>query len=224
MIEPEFQQNCSAMTQASSSYTDPLVIFLNGTSSAGKTTIAKALQEKAASPFLHIGIDTFLFMLPLQFLFEGKQASLGYEFIRVDDDAGPKVIVRTGYYGKKLNAVKRDTLKNLLQQKFTLIIDEVLFSDDEYVEYAKLLQAHKAYFISVKPPLHVCQERERQRGDRLIGLSRGVYEPTYQNKHYDLEIDSSAISPNDAAEEILDFIAKNPNPSAFTDCFSTVSL
>ncbi|MEV1042213.1 hypothetical protein AB0J01_37190, partial [Streptomyces sp. NPDC050204] len=34
------------------------VIFLNGTSSAGKTTLARAIQEESDEPYLYWGIDT----------------------------------------------------------------------------------------------------------------------------------------------------------------------
>lgn len=36
------------------------IILLNGTSSAGKTTIAQAIQEVMEAPYLHMGIDQFL--------------------------------------------------------------------------------------------------------------------------------------------------------------------
>src|SRR5258708_20337366 len=40
------------------------IIFLNGTSSAGKTSIARLLQEQLPAPYLHIALDTFLNMFP----------------------------------------------------------------------------------------------------------------------------------------------------------------
>ena len=33
------------------------IIYLNGPSSSGKTTLAKALQHAFEKPFLHVGID-----------------------------------------------------------------------------------------------------------------------------------------------------------------------
>ena len=40
------------------------VVLLNGTSSAGKTSIARALQEIMEAPYLHTGIDHFLPRVP----------------------------------------------------------------------------------------------------------------------------------------------------------------
>ena len=43
------------------------VILLNGTSSSGKTSIAKVLQEIMDAPFLHTGIDHFLERWPQRY-------------------------------------------------------------------------------------------------------------------------------------------------------------
>jgi len=36
------------------------IIYLNGPSSSGKTTLAKALQDVFEEPFLHVGIDKII--------------------------------------------------------------------------------------------------------------------------------------------------------------------
>ncbi len=40
------------------------IIYINGPSSSGKTTLAKALQQEFDQPFLHIGIDRVIGMMP----------------------------------------------------------------------------------------------------------------------------------------------------------------
>ncbi|GAB2778123.1 hypothetical protein GCM10027199_61630 [Amycolatopsis magusensis] len=40
------------------------VIFLNGTSSAGKTTLARAIQDESDTPFVYWGIDTLFSLVP----------------------------------------------------------------------------------------------------------------------------------------------------------------
>ena len=40
------------------------IIVLNGASSSGKTSIAKALPEALNEPYLHIGLDAFFDMVP----------------------------------------------------------------------------------------------------------------------------------------------------------------
>jgi chloramphenicol 3-O-phosphotransferase len=45
-----------------------MIILLNGTSSAGKTSLAKAPQRRWDGPLLAVGIDTVVFALPGRWL------------------------------------------------------------------------------------------------------------------------------------------------------------
>src|SRR5690554_6098870 len=42
----------------------PQIIFLNGPTHSGKTTLAKALQDRLDLPFLYIGLDRMIEMMP----------------------------------------------------------------------------------------------------------------------------------------------------------------
>ena len=44
------------------------IIFINGTSSSGKTSIVRALQDLLMEPYLEAGIDKFIWMLPKRYL------------------------------------------------------------------------------------------------------------------------------------------------------------
>lgn len=84
----------------------PLIIFLNGTSSAGKTSIAKKIQEVHPEPILHMGIDHFFFSLHPHYVGEGSESHTVYQFIRADDQIGPRTLVQSGPYGKRVSRGK----------------------------------------------------------------------------------------------------------------------
>ena len=44
------------------------IIFINGTSSSGKTSLLKLLQKNLPEPYLDMGIDKFIWMLPSRYL------------------------------------------------------------------------------------------------------------------------------------------------------------
>ena len=44
------------------------VVLLNGVGSAGKSSIAKALQSIVELPFMHVEMDVFLEMMPEKYL------------------------------------------------------------------------------------------------------------------------------------------------------------
>jgi len=194
----------------------PIIIFLNGVSSAGKSSLAKNLQDLFKEPFLHLGIDTFGAMLPERFQGVGAYASLGWEFKSSADSAERPVIeIVTGCIGKKLLAGMQHSVGALANAGNNLIIDEVLLKQEDLESYRRILQGFRVYFIGVTAPLEIIEEREKLRGDRCLGLARGMYDIVHVNKIYDLVVDTSMYSPFDNACRIKQFIQDNELPTSF---------
>ena len=53
------------------------ILVLNGTSSAGKSTVLHAFQESQAKPYIDMGLDKFIFALPKRYLRTHWQDVLG---------------------------------------------------------------------------------------------------------------------------------------------------
>src|SRR5262245_34244610 len=79
-----------------------------------------------------------------------------------------------------------------------MIIDDVVLGSVR-AHYGDLAAAHHVSFVGVFAPLDVLEARERQRGDRLIGLARWQYERVHKDEIYDLEIDASRATPLECA-------------------------
>lgn len=188
----------------------PYIIFLNGTSSAGKSSIAFELQ-KLSPPSLHMGIDHFFMMLPSDYLFGGINDHEGF-YLEKDAE---KVVVKAGLIGRQMMHAMHRSMKVFADNQFPLIIDEVLFDEEAFQDYLEVFRGSKVYFISVKPPLEVAVQREKERGDRIQGMAKGLYDLVYRNKICDLEIDSSLQTPKESAKKIVEFIHQNPEPQAF---------
>lgn len=175
------------------------IVLLNGVGSAGKTSIAKALQSIAHVPFLHIKMDAFLDMLPEAMI--GHPDGLVFEPMELDGK--PAVAIRSGPVAERTFRGMRHSVAALAAQGNDLIVDEVLLGTKAR-EYAELLSSFRLYRVGVFARLDVLEARERQRGDRLIGLARWQYERVHQNITYDLELDTSRTSPMTCAELIRD--------------------
>jgi chloramphenicol 3-O phosphotransferase len=59
-------------------------------------------------------------------------------------------------------------------------------------------------FVGVFAPLEILEERERRRGDRLIGLARWQYGRVHRNRRYDLEVETSRDTALTCAQRIKD--------------------
>jgi chloramphenicol 3-O phosphotransferase len=193
-----------------------MIIFLNGTSSSGKSTIAKALQIIYPTPFLTLGIDTFLNMMPPQYIGSGEKAADGFQFISDQDEEGPITRVEAGKYGKKIVGSMPKIVNHLVNDGHDLIVDEVLFGDETLKSYVAALKTHLVYFIGIHCALKTLAEREILRGNRALGLGRHqlklVHGPT---RFYDLELDTTKISAFDGAKQILTYIENHAAPGSF---------
>lgn len=171
------------------------IVFLNGVGSAGKSAIAKALQAITTEPFLHVAMDAFFAMLPEGMLGHPH----GIVFETVEDAGNPSVVIRTGPVADRAFRGMRHAIAALAAQGNNLIVDEVLTEPGRATEYAEILSPFKVFWVGVFAPLDILEMRERQRGDRMIGLARWQYDRVHRDMTYDLEVDTSNASPMDCA-------------------------
>lgn len=173
------------------------IVLLNGVSSAGKSSIAKALQTITATPFLHVQMDAFIDMLP-----EALQDHAdGFSFETVLEDGKPSVVIRSGPLGARAMRGMRHAIAAMAGQGNNLIVDDVIFND-EIAEYRGLLSAFDLHVVGVMAPLEVLEAREAARADSLPGLARWQYPRVHTGIGYDLEVDTSRLTPLECARRI----------------------
>lgn len=117
------------------------------------------------------------------------------------ENGKPSVVIKTGPVGERTLRGMRRAIIALATEGNNLIVDEVLLGAEK-AEYRQLLAPFEVYWVGVFAPLDVLEERERSRGDRLIGLSRWQYDKVHKDMIYNLEIDTSDMTPLACAERI----------------------
>lgn len=173
------------------------IVLLNGVGSAGKSSIAKALQAITAEPFLHVQMDAFLEMLPQAL----QEAMPGFAFEAGWEDGKPSVAIQAGPIGKRLMQGMRHAIAAMARQGNNLIVDDVMLSE-EIAQYRRLLADFEVFSVGVFAPLDVLAARESARGDRLPGLARWQFERVHAGMRYDLEVDTSRLTPAECARRI----------------------
>jgi chloramphenicol 3-O phosphotransferase len=178
----------------------PQIIILNGVGSVGMSSTARALQTIAAAPFLHVAMDAFAEMLP--------QALLGHDdglvFETIQDEGRPSVVIRTGSVFERVMRGMRHAVAAMAGQGNHLIVDDVWTGGHEAQDYRALLSAFEVRTVGLFAPLEVLEARERARGDRAIGLARWQFDRVHQGVRYDLEIATTAATPQQSAQRICD--------------------
>jgi len=193
-----------------------MIILLNGTSSSGKTSIAKELQKIYNGVLLLYGVDMLV-----QTAFPEKcdfppfdEKGMKVIMHKKDNQPHAEIIISQYMYPVYETAVK--FYKSLSGQGYNLIVDEVLFDENRIKPYFDILAEETVYFIGIKPEKKIAVEWEKKRGDRLVGLAAGLYNRVYDSRFvYDLVIDTGKIAPNKSANKILTFIEENKKPEGF---------
>jgi chloramphenicol 3-O phosphotransferase len=185
------------------------IIYLNGPSSSGKTTLAKELQESFSEPYLHLGIDKIIGFMPQKINnWEGGPAPLGFSWEPAIDPTGhPIYQIKAGPFAKKITRTLKDVARLLASQHYNLIIDDVAFGAIEVEEWKSVLKDYHVLYVGVVTPLEILEQRERARGDRFLGGARGQYFKVHENVAYDLEIDTHAHTIEENVAKIRDALS-----------------
>ena len=180
------------------------IILLNGASSAGKSTIVKALQPMLDEPYLEAGIDKFLFMLPRAYLYE---AARWHQVIGYEKDETGALLPKVGPLGHQLMSGMHHAIAGLARQGNSVVADHVLLHPSWLDEWLQVWRDFRVLFVGVQCPLDVLEQRERDRKDRTLGQARGQAGVVHQNCIYDLEVDTSRLSPEECAANIKNHLS-----------------
>lgn len=191
-------------TQCTTMNTNHQIIYLNGPSSSGKTTLAHLLQQELDPPFLHIGIDRVIGMMPDKLNdWEGGPAPLGFSWKNSTDETGhPVHEIQLGPFAKKMRDTLKEIVQTLARLNHYIIIDDVAFGKQDVDKWRSALKDYNVLWIGINTPLPVLEEREKQRGNRMIGSARAQYYQVHKGVTYDLEFDTSKNSSEKIIHDI----------------------
>jgi len=174
------------------------IIFINGASSSGKTSILKALQNKLEEPYLDMGIDRFIWMLPARYLDRPLW----------DDVLGKAT--EAGATGHQLFSGMHRAIAAAAERGNNIVADHVLVEKTWVAECVALFADSPAYLIGIQCPLEILEERERNRKNRTLGQARAQFEVIHKYCRYDLEVDTSKFTPEECAAQIITRLASPP--------------
>jgi chloramphenicol 3-O phosphotransferase len=192
------------------------LIVLNGTSSSGKTSIARAMQAKRNEPLLYLALDTAISIMPFAYTGSGPLAHEGYRLNKTSRGGEPWVEYSIGKHALFMNNSLASIAANFCSSGYNVVFDHIITDDATMTGLAERVDPRSAFIIAVKCDQETAKSRERERGDRLVGLVAGQTETVHRGlRHYDLIVDSSHSSPSDLAELILTFV-NGSSPTAFS--------
>lgn len=172
------------------------IILLNGASSSGKSSLARAVQARIEEPFWHISIDHLR-----------------------DSGVLPTARIRSGEFQW---TAMRDAFFEGFEQSLlayvrcgnNLIVEHIMESRAWLLRLAGLLAGQDVFFVGLHCDLGELERREAARGDRRIGDARRDFHQVHSYCRYDAELDS-AVAPEANAGRLIAAWRSRATPSAF---------
>lgn len=165
------------------------IIYLNGVTSTGKTSITKALQDREDIFFYALSNDLF-------------QETVGERYLRADYWKHLWDAILMMYHTAKLFS---DMGKNV-------IIDGMILEKEEfrphYQQITEIFADNPLSIVEVYCPLEICRERNIARGNR--GEMQSHYQDQYLAKDvsYALRVETHLHSAAECARQIVECVWK----------------
>ncbi|HEY3556490.1 MAG TPA: AAA family ATPase [Kribbella sp.] len=170
------------------------VVLLNGTSSSGKSTIAKELLEVLDGTWFHLAIDHF-------HRIRARRDWTEAEFLPV--------------FQRTVLGFHR-AVAGMASAGNNVVVDHILGERWRLEDCLKVFDGLPVLFVGVRCALPELERRERERGNRGIGRAAFQFPLVHQHGVYDVEVDSDRHTPAACAARIRERLKEGP-PRAFAE-------
>ena len=169
------------------------IIVLNGGSSSGKSTIARCLQRRLATPWLVMGVDDLIAAMPEQGITDGSLLRFG--------ESGQ---VEIGPEWRRLEAAWYAGLSAMAASGVGVILDEVFLGGAESQKRMRaFLGGLEVLWVGVLCPGQLAAAREILRPERVTGMAESQALIVHKGVDYDVTVDTSDSTPEECVATII---------------------
>ncbi len=156
------------------------IILLNGPSSSGKSTLAKALQSQIEyarnEKYEVVSIDDFLKMTTEDVIYEDDVFEISHQLCE-------KVL-------------------QVLKSGSGVIVDHVITSERIFSQFRETVTPYPLRLIHVTCPLEELRKREQARKNRCLGSAESSYAYLFPKDGYDVTVDTHLMTASECATNI----------------------
>lgn len=163
------------------------VILLNGPSSSGKSTLAKAVQtailNRRGERYAIISIDDYMKLSKEETIYEDDVFEISGDMCRGAEDA--------------------------LKRSPGVIVDHVITSERIFRQLAEAMRPYALHTVRVTCPPEELLRREQARKDRCPGSAEASFIYLYPKDGYDLTVDTHRMPAEECADAIYQAMFQN---------------
>ena len=195
------------------------IVLLNGASSAGKTTLALALQRIWPEPLHHIALDQFRDGMAGRFRGmnsrDGEPGTRGLNVVPVTGAQGRVTELRFGDVGRATLRGMRRAAAAFAESGMDIAVDDLLVEPEFLADYLTVFVGKPVTFVGVYCDLATLNRREASRPGRFPGTAAAHFERIHVGCEYDAEVRTQTHTPRECAAQVLAVALAPPRPTAF---------
>ena len=162
------------------------IIWLNGVSSSGKSTLAKTLQDRLSEPYYLLANDMFT-----------DEPVCPVKFVDINANETYQRALSGMYYA----------VRGFSDAGINTIVDDVLLKEDGYdrlKQCVDLLNDYSVLFVHVICPVDELRRREEERKDRWVGMGESQFAILTPQDTYDITVNTYSDSKENCADKIIE--------------------
>ena len=183
------------------------IIVLNGTSSAGKTTLARAIQAFAAEPFQLISFDQFRDGLPSRFRGlnspTGSPGSRGLNVVAKEANGSHATLIQLGEHGLRVVEGMHQAIATIATAGQNVVVDHFINHVDVALDIQQVLRPFNPLYVGVYCELEELRRRESNRPGRFPGTAEAQRPAVYDCMNFHIQVDTTSTPASEISKEIL---------------------
>jgi len=204
------------------------IILINGTSSAGKSSLAKAIQSLARDPYQIVSLDEYRDGMPDRFRGLNSESdepgANGLNVVAKSVNGSRLTHIEFGLYGETVLRGMKLAVVQLAKLGINVIVDDMVTYREAAHDYASLFQPFHTIVIGVHCDIDVLKRREQQREGRFPGTAEMQLSVVHRWMQYDLNIDTTYRSSLGGAIEALSTLTTSRQSRAIDRMFKNYKL
>lgn len=197
------------------------IVLLNGTSSAGKTTLALAFQHLRRDPWHYIALDQYRDGMPGMYRGmnapSGTPGEAGMNIVPVRHGDALVTEVRVGEVGRRMLHGMHRAVAAFVRAGNNAVVDDLILAPELLDDYLLALADLDVLFVGVFCEPATLEQRERSRLGRFPGTAVAHLGVAHAHGVYDLRLDTTCKPPADCARELSSRVDDGDPGRAFSE-------